>query len=114
MQKGKGFFRLVVVISIFVYITAFLWIFFTIIDLPLEEYTQRTPIVERKKESVHEKYGIKLPEPVKIVKTLPLIEVVFNSMVGGIASIIPIWIIYGLTIYVVKGFMGKEKRGENE
>ena len=69
--------------------------------------------------SVLEEYGIKLPtekpaEEPPPSEFLSIIKYIILGILGGIASIIPIWVVYGLTIFVVRGFMGKEKRGENE
>jgi len=76
MQKGKGFFRLVVAISILVYII-FSFIFFI--------------------------------EPIDG----SILRIMLIKILAAVPFVIPIWIIYGLTIFVVKGFKG-QKKGERK
>ena len=89
MQKGKGFLRLVIALSILVYIPV---CFVNFMDF-LDEYYDKAYYA-----------GLKGPTP--------HIKFVWQSMIiGAVYYAIPIWIIYGLTIFVIKGFMGKEKVG---
>lgn len=155
MQKGKGFFRLVVAISILVY---FLVFFIVFINLESEYYEPKKPtkltpmeiewlpskpnyselndfynLAERERRKVLAAIGkerqylvdfYKLSETEKEevlsmltskkVEPEPTGEHILSAMFAGVVAVIPIWIIYGLTIFVVKGFKGKEKRGENE
>ncbi|GAI79072.1 unnamed protein product, partial [marine sediment metagenome] len=131
MQKGRGFFRLVMVISFLVFIIMSFYIFFELEKAFETEELKRIYELKRaykvelkrkresptkKPESFHEKYGIALPDidTIIIPEDSPTDVHIILGMVGGAASVIAIWLIYGLTIYVVRGFMGKEKRGENE
>ncbi|GAH65698.1 unnamed protein product [marine sediment metagenome] len=146
MQKGKGFFRLVVAVSILVY---FLVFFIVFINLESEYYEPKKPtkLTPKYSEILTEYNNLSEEERKQAIagvgpktrsllieyeelsdterreliiefqsreKPSPFGKFIWQSMFTGVVSIIPIWIIYGLTIYVVRGFMGKEKRRENE
>ncbi|MCK4574830.1 hypothetical protein KAU34_00310 [candidate division WOR-3 bacterium] len=87
MQKGKGFFRLVLAISILVFLIMSVYTFY---ELETGYYSSKSYWAGLKGDS-------------------PIGKHIILGMVGGALSVIPVWIIYGLTIFVVKGFKGQKK-----
>ena len=161
MQKGKGFFRLVVAVSILVFITFFLAAIFTkpepekpakltpmeidalvtigklglsssnyselndFYNLDEQERRKVLAIVGKERQSLVDFYELPEIEKERVLYMLsadgilkkynvslevePIGEHILIAMFTGVVAVIPIWIVYGLTIYVVRGFKGQKK-----
>lgn len=92
MQKGKGFFRLVLAISILVFLIMSVYTFYEL------ENEGGTSLEKARRRRLNGDSHIG--------------EHIILGMAGGAVSVIPVWIIYGLTIFVVKGFKGQKKGRE--